>query len=190
MDTFNCPTFNCPKCGRVVSVYWATCPYCYDSSEEYNKAKNDAINAAGLDAKELRKNSGGNGWLIFVGVTFAIAIVLFVWVFILDSQPKSFGPSDYTKASYATNKDSYGNDSFTAFVAAKQEVEELLKSPSTAEFCDIDDASITRSGDRWTIAGYVDAQNGFGATLRKKFFVEVTFTGYEKYRQNLCYIED
>lgn len=179
-------TFNCPKCGRVVSVYCATCPYCYTSSDEYNKAKNDAINAAGLGAKELRKNRGGNGWLIFGVVTF----VLLVWAFILDSQSKSDGPSDYTKSSYATNKDSYGNDSFSAFVAAEQEVEELLKSPSTAKFCDIDDARITRSGNRWTIIGYVDAQNGFGATLRKKFLVEVTFTGYGKYRQNLCYIED
>lgn len=183
-------TFKCPKCGKEVSVYSATCPFCYTGSEEYNKAKDDAISAAGIDPKETAKKRGGNGGLIFVGVTFAIAIVLFVWNFILDSRPKSYGPSDYTKSSYATNKDSYGNDSFTAFVAAQQEVEELLKSPSTAEFCDIDDASITRSGDRWTITGYVDAQNGFGATLRKKFFVEVTFTGYEKYRQNLCYIED
>lgn len=165
--------FNCPKCGRAVSVYRTTCPYCHTSSEEYNKAKNDAINAAGLDTKELRENRGGNGWLIFVVVTFVLLVLAFML----------YDPSDY-------NKDSYGNDSFTAFFAAQQEVEELLKSPSTAEFCDIDDASITRSGNRWTIIGYVDAQNGFGATLRKKFFVEVTFTGYEKYRKNLCYIED
>lgn len=48
-----------------------------------------------------------------------------------------------------------------------------LKAPSTAEFCDREDATIRKSGSVWTVEGYVDAQNDFGATIRNKFTVIV-----------------
>lgn len=56
---------------------------------------------------------------------------------------------------------------------AKRGVLDKLKAPSTAEFCDREDATIRKSGSVWTVEGYVDAQNDFGATIRNKFTVIV-----------------
>ena len=49
--------------------------------------------------------------------------------------------------------------------------------------------TITCSDDTWTIKGYVDAQNSFGATLRNNFTVKITFTSSTKYTIDLCSIK-
>ena len=91
-------------------------------------------------------------------------------------------------SSSKSDSDSYGHDKFDAFVAAKSVVKDNLKSPSTAKFCSTNDAAITRSGNTWTISGWVDAQNSFGATLRNNFTVKITFTSSNRYTINSCSI--
>lgn len=68
-----------------------------------------------------------------------------------------------------------------AFTVAQAIVESDLKSPSTAKFCKVTEATITNSGDKYTVKGWVDAQNGFGAVVRKNFTVTYTATpkGYK-----------
>lgn len=85
-------------------------------------------------------------------------------------------------------EDSYGHDKSDAWIAATDVVESKLKSPSTADFCRSSDATITRSGNTWTISGYVDAQNSFGATIRNNFTVKVTFTSKNNYTIDQCNI--
>jgi len=85
-------------------------------------------------------------------------------------------------------EDTYGHDEFDAVAAAEKIVKSNLKSPSTAEFCKHKEYTITCSGDTWTIKGYVDAQNSFGATLRNNFTVKITFTSSTKYTIDLCSI--
>lgn len=53
-----------------------------------------------------------------------------------------------------------------AVTAAQSLVEEKLKSPSTAEF-PLEGYTVERSNNNWRVSGYVDAQNGFGATIRE-----------------------
>ena len=86
-------------------------------------------------------------------------------------------------------EDSYGHDEFDAVAAAEKIVKSNLKSPSTAEFCKHKEYTITCSDDTWTIKGYVDAQNSFGATLRNNFTVKITFTSSTKYTIDLCSIK-
>lgn len=76
--------------------------------------------------------------------------------------------------SYRTVLDS--DDEYWYAVSAAQElVKDELKSPSTAKFSyDDSDYTVQRSGDQWKISGYVDAQNGFGATVRE--YWTATFT--------------
>lgn len=62
----------------------------------------------------------------------------------------------------------------SAYACAQNAVKNRLKSPSTAKFCSYTDAKITLSGNIYTVSGYVDAQNGFGATIRSKFTVKLT----------------
>lgn len=65
-------------------------------------------------------------------------------------------------------------DDAEAFTVAEAMVKQELKAPSTAKFCTISQASITHDGDVYTVSGWVDAQNSFGATLRSNW--TVTFT--------------
>ena len=86
------------------------------------------------------------------------------------------------------NTDSYGNTSSDARIAAEDIVRDNLKSPSSADFCGASKYTITRSGNTWTVRGYVDAQNSFGATLRNDFTVVITFTSDTKYTIDSCRI--
>ena len=83
-------------------------------------------------------------------------------------------------------KDRYGHDKFDAFVVAENAVKEKLKSPSTAQFCTTTEATIGRNGNTWTVKGWVDAQNGYGAMVRANFVVTFTFASKNTYSVALC----
>ncbi len=59
----------------------------------------------------------------------------------------------------------------SAYVLAKMSIERQLKSPSTAKFpySSAPGVSVLQQGDEFYISSYVDAQNSFGALLRKKW---------------------
>ena len=62
-----------------------------------------------------------------------------------------------------------------AYNVAQQFVAQQLKAPSTAEFPSVRDVTIVTTGRcGFTINGYVDAQNSFGATLRTRYTATVT----------------
>lgn len=83
-------------------------------------------------------------------------------------------------------KDNYGHDKFDAFVIAENAVKEKLKAPSTAQFCTTTEATIGRNGNTWTVKGWVDAQNGYGAMVRANFVVTFTFASKNTYSVALC----
>ena len=65
-----------------------------------------------------------------------------------------------------------------AFTACYRYVVNELKSPSTAEMCSISEAEIKElPNNKYSIYGYVDSQNGFGATVRTRFICEVQYDG-------------
>lgn len=68
-------------------------------------------------------------------------------------------------------------DKANAVVIAEQEVRKVLKSPSTATFSQMSETTVTQNGDTWTIRGWVDAQNSFGATMRNNYTVVIKFSG-------------
>lgn len=71
---------------------------------------------------------------------------------------------------------------FNAWVCAQDVVEQGLKSPSSADFCSYREADVLDLGNNeYKISGWVDAQNGFGATIRTDFIVtlELTENGYK-----------
>ena len=77
-----------------------------------------------------------------------------------------------------------------AWVCAQDVVEKNLKSPSSAKFCLMSEATIHYNGEdgggsRYTVSGYVDAQNSFGATIRQNFTVNLTVTK-DGYRRATC----
>ncbi len=68
-------------------------------------------------------------------------------------------------------------DKASVVVIAEKAVKEKLKSPSTAEFSPMSETTATKSGDTWTVSGWVDAQNSFGATMRNNYTVVIKFSG-------------
>lgn len=72
-----------------------------------------------------------------------------------------------TEAEY--RKDPYG-DEVGASVACQRFVSAQLKAPATAKFPLYAEVRPTAlGGGRWQWIAYVDAQNGFGATIRTRF---------------------
>jgi hypothetical protein len=98
------------------------------------------------EEKKKENKNAAKGCLVI----FAI-IALVVWIF-------------YPKGEEAERLD--------AFAYAQTFVKRELKSPSTAQFSIQKDAVITKLDDgKYKVESFVDAQNSFGAMLRKSFIV-------------------
>jgi len=95
-----------------------------------------------------------------IGLLCAVALVVIVFV---------WKPWD--------GQDTEEMDKYNALAIAESKVEAQLKAPSTAEFCSISEADISQKGDTWTVRGWVDAQNGFGAMIRNKYTVVIVEHG-------------
>ena len=69
-----------------------------------------------------------------------------------------------------------------SWICAKKIVKDSLKSPSSAKFCSMSEATITHEGNgKYSVSGWVEAQNSYGAVLRQTFIVTYTATanGYK-----------
>ncbi len=116
-----------------------------------------------------------------LGIGVAIIIVIIIIAAITSSGSKSGSGG-------GKDTDSYGHDKFDAMVIAEKAVKNQLKSPSSAKFCSTSAATITHSGNTWTVSGWVEAQNSFGATLRNNFRVRFTFNSQSNYTIESCSI--
>lgn len=50
---------------------------------------------------------------------------------------------------------------------------QLLKTPATAQFCALDEMTVTVNDDIYVVRGYVDSQNSYGAMVRTPFTITV-----------------
>lgn len=68
-----------------------------------------------------------------------------------------------------------------AWSAAENEVEQQLKSPSTAKFqwYDSDNVKQTEEEDVFLVKAYVDSENGFGAMIRTNYIAKIK-VNYER----------
>jgi hypothetical protein len=73
---------------------------------------------------------------------------------------------------FLRNNEPSVNGSYVAVNHCESRVEELLKSPATAEF----DSTANGSGSEWTVTGTVDSENGFGAQVRSDYQCTVSVT--------------
>ena len=80
-------------------------------------------------------------------------------------------------------REKYG-DTLSAFVMAKDFVQNMLKSPGTADFgWQTYDKCVTDMGEGvYLVNGWVDAQNSFGGKVRADFIVRLKYVGNDKWR--------
>ena len=86
----------------------------------------------------------------------------------------------------SSEKDSYGHNKYDAITIAEKEVKAKLKAPSTAKFSSSSETSVTRSRNTWRVTGWVDAQNGFGTTVRNSYTVKIEFASSDTYTVKEC----
>ena len=94
----------------------------------------------------------------------------------------------YESSGHKSDEDAFGHTKYNAAAVAEATVKAQLKSPKSAKFCSANEMTITYNESTWTISGWVDAQNSFGATVRSNFTVKITYTSDNNYTVDSCSI--
>jgi hypothetical protein len=89
------------------------------------------------------------------------------------SYPYGVPAAGYTDSGSTFN----AKDKELAMTFAQVYVKRQLKSPSTAKFpSNVDSYTYKREGNEWAVAGWVDATNSYGATIRTTWVSSFTIT--------------
>ena len=107
--------------------------------------------------------------------TVVVIIVLSVWVLVM-----FFGNSGGSGTSTTPKYDEFG-----AKLNCQNFIKKRLKAPSTADFAPHRDLKISGSDLEWTVIGFVDAQNSFGAKIRQTYICKIHYQGNTVYLDNL-----
>lgn len=146
----------CIKCGEPVSDNAKFCEHCGTQLLGIDDAPPSSGPAAvpTIPAATEKKSPFLFNCLVFGGLIFAILLGFFSCV---GSASADYEPG---KAEYIT--------------MAKSFVKEVLKAPTTAEFCSFSEFAVAISEDGVIrVKGYVDAQNSFGAMIRTHFTIQM-----------------
>ena len=119
--------------------------------------------------------------LCFVAVCLGL-FVIYIWTVPTNRDVKKFldgGSSGSSSGGGSYNGTSRDSRTVEAWTMAQLFLEDHLKSPSTASYgWQTSDDCVTNLGDGvYQVKGWVDSQNGFGATVRMKFVVKVKDAG-------------
>ena len=62
----------------------------------------------------------------------------------------------------------------------------MLFRSSSAKFCQFYEAEFHKKNNTWSVEGWVEAQNSYGATLRNDFVVKLTYSSDDDYVVEYC----
>lgn len=179
------PLITCPDCSNQVSDSAPTCPQCGRPMQSRPIQRGGIMQAPpGMRfcasckqpvdvnvkvcphcGKKTKKTSIlAIGCLMFIGLWVLSAIVGIV-------SPNKKGTS--------TTTESQGSHATMAGIQCQNYVKDRLHSPSTADFPFLGDQVTTTGNDSYVVRSYVDAQNGFGATVRSDYVCQIRFNGGE-----------
>lgn len=176
----------CPNCGQRIADNSKFCQFCGEKIGQYQSVDETS------NSKKQHTKSKKTWILLAVALVIGIVVLSVSMQIVKSIQQEVEEYNTEYRQSHSTNTpsssstprpsssstgNSTGNSSlanFTnseAFTVALEVVRQNLKSPSTAKFCKYTEASCTynASTNYWTVTGWVDAQNSFGATIRQNF---------------------
>ncbi len=130
-----------------------------------------------IERDDLLDNMTDNGE---VGFRIKAKEIKNVILYLKDGQVFSIRYADYDI--YSNSTKNYDLSSFYITFdemldymnSCENQINQLLKSPSTAKYPLYDQWGFSKSPEEIVIQGYVDAQNAFGATLRSEFQFRLT----------------
>ena len=176
-------SWRCPSCGKVYSIAAhkpdpAICSEC-------RSAQTQPLTGDGYRPQVTKDASP-----LFAPITSALAVIVIVvlafgWLYLLEGFFSSGMAATPTRTPTTSSKVVDPNDkTIEAWTMAETFVAKLLKSPSTASFGSVfgeyqDPRECVRSLGKgiYQVTGWVDSQNGFGATVRTHFIVNVKDKG-------------
>jgi hypothetical protein len=97
------------------------------------------------------------GWLVLAAIALGVFLIWFISALAND-----------TSTTPSNNAGKY-----ESIAQCEARIENLLKSPATADF----DTDASGAGSSWTVTGTVDSENGFGALVRSDFQCTVSLQG-------------
>lgn len=90
-----------------------------------------------------------------------------------------FGRDDYYYKKH--DKDAFNHSNKDVIKIAEKYVLDKLKAPATAQFGAAQDYTIKCYGNMWFVDCFVDSQNSFGAMIRTKFSMTITYSSKDNY---------
>lgn len=121
-------------------------------------------NKVGQDKSSLTNTAGGAiAGGIFVVAVIAGALSLVMWA--------------YNSLSSPGDKKAAADFSSMAHIKCNDYVKDRLKAPSTAEFPFLADRITKVSDGHYLVESHVDAQNSFGAKLRRDYYCDIELVG-------------
>ena len=109
-------------------------------------------------------------WSIVLGIVVLCVVIILVIITI-----QQYSECKSTEKPLGPQIDNQNDDKIWAITMGKEFLEKGLKCPSTASYHNY--KSYQNNNGNWIFEGEVDAQNGFGAMLRKSFKVEMKRNG-------------
>ncbi len=80
-------------------------------------------------------------------------------------------------SSSSNSQQTTGDRKSVSIAFAESVIKQVLKSPSTAKFTDVQAYELSNEKDVWAVNGYVDSENSFGASLRSTWEVQLDYSG-------------
>ena len=133
------------------------CPHC---KEEVNK---EASRCPHCQGKIYIWTKGRKVLVGFIIFTVFILII-------------SGGSSNNTRTTTTSVQPTQADRKTISTVFAEKTIKDILKSPATAKFVDVNAYELTSQKDIWAVNGYVDSQNSYGANLRNQWEVQLDYT--------------
>ena len=82
--------------------------------------------------------------------------------------------TNYEKLLSSIDSNAELTEELEAMLYAKAIQTTLLKAPATAQFCELNEMSINKTVEQYTVSGYVNAQNSYGALIRTPFVFNIS----------------
>lgn len=146
----------CPECGKEISDRAASCPNCGCPVSQPTD---------GIPPKTEPEKKTGGKWALFLIIGIVIVCVLIATTSV---NGRSVFQREYTEDDYKA----------TCYSLAVEQVKNYLKAPGTARFCPMREVDFHAVGEStYTMSGWADAENSFGADLRTIWGIMVAVDG-------------